>query len=71
MAPSLTNVLQWVDQAIAIAQKIRAATDGAEGTRLATELVALTQRIADEGLQPAKTQMDLMLKGEGILGAPR
>jgi hypothetical protein len=71
VSASLTSVVQWVDQAIAMAQKIRESTDLAEATRLANELAALTTRISDEGLQPAKTNMDLMLKGEGILGAPR
>ena len=67
----LTNVVQSVDQAVAMAQKIRAASDAAEATRLAADLAALTQRIMDEGLQPAKAQMDMILKSEGILGAPR
>jgi hypothetical protein len=28
-------------------------------------------RISDEGLQQAQTEMGLMLKAEGLLGAPR
>jgi hypothetical protein len=68
---ALANVLQWVDQAIATGQKIRAAADTAEAAALAAELVALTTRISDEGLQPGHTEMGLMLKAEGIQGAPR
>ena len=68
---SLTNVLQWVDQAVATAQRIRAMTGAEEAAGLAADLVALTRRISDEGLQQAQTQMGLMLKGEGLVGAPR
>jgi hypothetical protein len=60
-----------VDQAIAAAQSIRAATSAGEAARPAADLVALTQRIADEGLQHAQAQMDLILKAEGLQGAPR
>ena len=61
----------WVDDAVAMAQRIRAATDAGQAAGLAANLAAVTQRIADEGLQQAKAQMDLMLKDEGLLGAPR
>ncbi len=71
VSSSLSNVLQWVDQAIAAARRIRAASDAAEAGRPAAELAALTRRISDEGLQQAVTQMDLILKAEGLLGAPR
>jgi hypothetical protein len=71
VSSSLSNVLQWVDQAIAAAQNIRAATDAAQAAGPAADLSALTLRISDEGLQPAQTQMGLMLKAEGLLGAPR
>jgi hypothetical protein len=71
VSASLSNVLQWVDQAIAAAQKIRAATDTAEGLRSAADLAALTLRISDEGLQEAQSHMALILKAEGLLGAPR
>jgi hypothetical protein len=71
VAPFLSNVLQWVDQGIPVAQTIRAATDAAEATGLAGNLAALMVRISDEGLQPAQTGMGLMLKAEGLLGAPR
>jgi len=71
VSSSLSNVLQWVDQAIAAAQRIRAATDAAEAARIAADLDALMRRISDEGLQQAQTHMGLILKTEGLLGAPR
>ena len=71
VSSSLSNVLQWVDQAIAAAQKIRAAADRAEATVPAADLLVLAMRISDEGLQQAQTHMGLMLKAEGLLGAPR
>jgi hypothetical protein len=71
VSSSLSNVLQWVDQAIAAAQKIRAAADVADAAAPAAELAALTRRISDEGLQQAQTGMGLILKAEGLLGAPR
>ena len=71
VSSALSNVLQWVDQAIAAAQQARTATDAADAARAAADLAALTQRISDEGLQQAKTRMDLMLKAEGLLGVPR
>jgi hypothetical protein len=68
---SLSSVQQWVDQAIATAQKIRASTDIAEATALTADLVNAVKRISDEGLQPAQTHMIAILKAEGLLGAPR
>ena len=67
----LSNVLQWTDEAIAVAQRIRAASDAAEASGPAADLAALTLRISDEGLQAAQTAMVLMLKAEGLVGAPR
>jgi hypothetical protein len=60
-----------VDQAIAAAQRIRTATDRTEVTAPVADLVALTRLISDEGLQQAQSHMGLMLKAEGLLGAPR
>ena len=71
VSSSLSSVLQQVNQAVAAAQKIRAATDPAEAHRLAEELTALTHRISDEGLQRATASMALILKAEGLAGAPR
>ena len=70
VSSSLSSVLQSVDQAIVAAQRIRAATDVAEAAGPAADLVAATRRI-DEGLQLAQTRMGLILKAEGLLGAPR
>jgi hypothetical protein len=67
----LSNVLQWTDQAIGVAQRIRATSDAAEASRAAADLATLTLRISDEGLQPAQSGMSLMLKAEGLLGASR
>ena len=67
----LANVLQWVDQAIAAAQKIRGTSDASEAAGGAADLAALTQRISDEGLQQAQARMAVLLKAEGLVGAPR
>jgi hypothetical protein len=71
VSASLSNVLRWTDQAIETAKSIRAAADTDRAARTAADLAALTQRISDDGLQQAQTQMGLMLKAEGLLGAPR
>jgi hypothetical protein len=67
----LMNVLKYIDQAGLLVPRIRAATDTAEALRLAAELAAFTVRIGEEGLQPAQNNMELILKAEGLLGAPR
>jgi hypothetical protein len=71
VSSSLSNVLQWVDQAVATGQRILAATDAAGAAGQAADLAALTLRIGDEGLQQAQTHMGLMLKAEGLIGMPR
>jgi len=71
VSSALANVLDLLGEAIALAQRIQAATDLADARRSAADLAALTQRISDEGLQPAQTSMNLILKAEGLLGAPR
>jgi hypothetical protein len=71
VSSSLSNVLEWVDQAIAAAQKVRAATAAAEAAGSAADVAALMRRISDEGLQQAQTHLNLILKAEGLLGAPR
>jgi len=70
VSSSLSSVLQSVDRAIAAAKSIRAATDAVEAGGLAADLVALTLRIS-EALQLTETHMGLILKAEGLLGAPR
>jgi len=70
VSSSLASVLESVDRAVAAAKSIRAATDAAEAAGLNADLVALTLRIRD-GLQQAETEMGLILKAEGLLGAPR
>ena len=71
VSSSFSNVLQWVDEAIALAQRIRVSSDVAAAAGLARDLEEVTRRINDEGLRPAQTSMDLMLKAEGLAGAPR
>jgi hypothetical protein len=71
VSSSLASVVEWLGEAIAVAQRIQSATDLADARRSATDLAALTQRISDAGLQPALTAMNLILKAESLLGAPR
>jgi hypothetical protein len=71
VSSSLARVVEWLGEAIALAQRIQSATELADARRSAADLAALTQRISDEGLQPAQTSMNLILKAEGLLGAPR
>ena len=82
VSASLTDVTQWTDQAIATAQKIRAATSATEAAPLVAELITQTNNIAngldankdgsigwqtgEGGLAQAETHMRLMMKGEGI-----
>ena len=71
VSASLKDVLQWTDQATAAAQKVRAATSASEAGAIVGELLKLTKQISERGLQQAKAQMDLMMKGEGLENAPR
>jgi hypothetical protein len=71
VSSSLAQSQQWVGEAVAAAQKIRAATTMAEAAPVATTLVALTLRISADGLQSALSDMDMLLKAEGLAGAPR
>lgn len=79
---SLGDVVQWADQAIATAQKVRGAMSAAEAAPLITELGTLTGNISngldadkngtigwqtgEGGLAQAQTHMGLMMKGEGL-----
>jgi len=67
---SLKKVLEWTDQAVSDAQKIRATNSASDAAALTNQLAALTKNIAD-GLQQAKAEMDLIMKGEGLENAPR
>jgi hypothetical protein len=82
VSASLSDVTQWTDQAIATAQKIRAATSATEAAPLVAELITQTNNIAngvdankdgtigwqtgEGGLAQAQTHMGLMMKGEGL-----
>jgi len=70
VAPLLSKVLQWTDEAVSAAQKIRMATSAQQAAQFAIELAALTKNISD-GLQQARTHMDSMMKDEGLENAPR
>jgi len=71
VSAALNNVLQWTDQAVNTAQKIRAVTSAPEAAALANELAAMTKNISERGLLLAKASMDLIMKGEGLENAPR
>ena len=71
VSSSLASALASLGEAIALAQRIQSATDLADARRSAADLATLTQRISDQGLQPAQTAMNVILKAEGLLGAPR
>jgi hypothetical protein len=82
VSASLTDAVQWTDEAIALAQKIRAATSAADAAPLAAQLATLTNSIVngvdankdgqigwqagEGGLQQALTHMGLMSKAEGL-----
>lgn len=82
VSAALGDVVQWTDQAIATAQKIRAAASAAEAAPLISELATLTANISngldadkngtigwqtgEGGLAQAETHMGLMMKGEGL-----
>jgi hypothetical protein len=68
---SLRDALTLVDQAIADAQRVAALTDASAAAAAAAELLTLTQRLGEQTLQHAQSQMTAMLKAEGLLGAPR
>ena len=70
VAVSIDHTLRATDEAIALAQRIRAATTPADAAPLVQDLHTLTVSIAD-GLAQAQTRMVLMMKGEGIESAPR
>lgn len=79
---SLADVTQWTDEAVATAQKIRAATTAAEAAPLVAVLITQTNNISngvdankdgsigwqtgEGGLAQANQHMMLMMKGEGL-----
>jgi hypothetical protein len=68
---SLQDVLLWTDHAATAALKIRAAKSASEAIPLVNELSTLTKQIGERGLRQAKTEMDLLMQGEGLENAPR
>jgi hypothetical protein len=71
VSASLSQALELVNQAVAAGERIRSAPDAAQAARAAADLASLTERIAEDALQRAQTEMTLLLKAEGLLGAPR
>jgi hypothetical protein len=71
VSASLKDALQWTDQAIAAANKIRAANSAPEAAPFADEAARLTRQISDTALQQAKAGMMAIMKAEGIENAPR
>ena len=68
---SLSAALRLVDEAVAAAQRIRAATEPAAAAAAAADLAALTEEISGTELQDAQAHLAAMLKAEGFAGAPR
>ena len=82
VSASLSNVMAWTDEAIAMAHKIRAATSASEAAAVVTEVITQMNSIVngmdanrdgsigwhtgEGGLAHAKSHMDLMVKGEGL-----
>ena len=82
VSASLENVGHWTDEAVATAQKIRAATSAAEAAPLIAQLLTQLNTIAngvdankdgtigwqigEGGLAQAQQHMGLMMKGEGL-----
>jgi len=71
VSAALNDVLRSTDQATNAAQKIRDAKSVFEAAALVDQLSMLTKQISESGLQPAKAQMDSLMKGEGLENAPR
>jgi hypothetical protein len=71
VASLLDGVRRWSDEAIALAERVRAESDRAAAAALAADVAALAVRIGEAGLAPAHDRMTVMLRGENLLGAPR
>ena len=70
VSTTLATVLQQVDGAIAAGQKARAATNATDAARFVADLVATVTRL-DAELGATENRMTLLLKTEGLFGAPR
>ena len=65
VSAKLNDTMATIDQAIAAAQKVRAATSVGDASAASGELLALTTQIGD-GLQQAQQEMRMMMKAEGL-----
>jgi hypothetical protein len=70
VVPLLKTVLELTDQAAGVAENSRQSNGIVEPRVLAQLLATLCGNISDS-LQQAKTEMDLMMKDEGLKNAPR
>jgi len=68
---SLAAAVRSIDEAIAVAQQIRSAADMPAAASAASRLVDLTSDLSEKALQDAQAHLALMLKAEGLQGAPR
>ena len=68
---SLSDAQRLVDEAVAAAQRVRAASESGEAVARAVQLAAITTRLAGESLPRALTAMNAMLEAEHLVGAPR
>jgi hypothetical protein len=68
---SLSAASRLVDDAIAAAQLVRSAADVPAAASAASRLADLTSEISDKALQDAQAHLALMVKAEGLQGAPR
>jgi len=63
--------MRLIDEATAAAQQVRSAADASAAAPAASRLAALTGEILDRALQDAQSHLALVLKAEGLVGAPR
>jgi len=68
---ALSNAMRLIDEATAAAQQVRSAADASAAAPAASRLAALTGEILDRALQDAQSHLALVLKAEGLVGAPR
>jgi len=70
-AASLSEAMRLVDEAIGAAEQARSAPDSAAAAAAASRLAALTDDLAGKALQDAQSHLSVILKAEGLQGAPR
>jgi len=68
---SLSEAMRLVDEAIGAAEQARSAPDRAAAAAAASRLAALTDDLSGKALQDAQSHMSIIVKAEGLQGAPR